>query len=366
MPMFGSRGGGSSRGFGGFGINPFTGGNQSADTVVALSQRMLNGPGTASATAGGTLTLNSVSLGSYDYSIKLGNQTVSSFTTSDWFTGTQDTRSAWIAVNGNLTINSGITFTPSVRKLFTVIYVNGNLTINGTISMSQRGANHSAVGAGAILITTGTYSAVANPQISASGGAGGGKATNGTAGSSGGTGGGGGGGGAGAGVSQGAAGTSFTGGSGGGGDWSNSGSGGAASAVASGGSGGHGYGGGWYSNGGGAGNPGGNGQCESDQCGIGDYGNSGGTGTGGVLIFVVAGTYSGSGSITAAGSGGGAGYSVYGSAGGAGSGGGSITVLVLGTNSGGPSVSASGGSGGSGTGSNGGSGGTGTARVLGP
>ena len=79
-------------------------------------------------------------------------------------------------MNGNLTINSGQTFIPSVRKLFTVLYVTGNLVVNGSISMTGRGANHSGTGSSGgattavdIRIGTGTFSAVVNPQIPAAG-----------------------------------------------------------------------------------------------------------------------------------------------------------------------------------------------------
>lgn len=369
MPMLGSRGGGSSRGFGSFGINPFIGGNQSADTAVALAQRMLNGPSTASATAGGTLTLNGVSLGSYDYSIKTAAQTVSSFTSSDWFTTTQDTRSAWVAVNGNLTINGGITFAPSVRKLFTVIYVNGNLTINGTVHMNALGANHSGTGssggattAGAIRIVNGTYSSVTNPQIPASGGAGASPqayfyvGVAGTAGTAGGTGGGGCGSGYDLAGGYGAGGTSFCGGAGGGGARVYT----PGNGVANGGKGGDGTSDGYYTTGGGAGNPGG-----SSPYGDGNGGSfPGGSGSAGVVILACTGTLSGTGAIYSNGPAGGL-VAVGGGAGG----GGSITVLCN-TNSssfgtfqaiGGYATSAYGVSTG---GYDGGAGGAGTARIL--
>ena len=180
----------------------FAGGNQSADTIQALAQAMLLGGQTTSPTAGGTLTINGESLGSYDYLIKKGSQTISSFAASDWFTSTEDTRSSWIVVDGDLTINSGQTVIPSVRKLFTVLYVRGNLAVNGSISMTARGANHSGSGnsggsttAAAIRIINGTYSGVTNPQVPSSGGGGGsgtssGLGGDGSAGSSGGGGGG--------------------------------------------------------------------------------------------------------------------------------------------------------------------------------
>ena len=42
-------------------------------------------PANVAPTAGGTLTINSQSLGSYDYCIKHGNQTVSSFSNTDFY-----------------------------------------------------------------------------------------------------------------------------------------------------------------------------------------------------------------------------------------------------------------------------------------
>lgn len=343
--------------------NNFAGGNQSANDLRAFTAGMVARPAQA-VTAGGTLTINGQSLGSYDYTIKQGDQTISSFTVGDWFTTTEDTRNAIITVNGNLTINSGQTFIPSVRKLFTCIYVNGNLTVNGAISMSSRGANHNGTGnsGGAVtaaaikLIADGTYGGVTNPQVPAAGGSGGGQGSVGAAGSGGGTGGGSGGtGGTGQG-GAGAAGTSFTGGSSGGSSWN---AGGGAGTVR-GGAGGNAACGGSGSNGGGAGNPGGT------SCG-GGPGNAQ-SGTGGVLIIYVTGTYSGSGSITATGNTGGTCGPSDCNAAGNGSGGGSITVFCT-TNSTGPTPSASGGSAGSNS-SGGGSrfsgtnGGAGTARIL--
>jgi hypothetical protein len=150
----------------------------------AFAQTMLATATMSSPSAAGTLTINGVSLGSYDYIVKQGAHVISAFTSADWFTATQDTRSAWIVINGNLTINAGITVIPAVRKLFTVVYVQGNLTLNGNISMSLRGANHSGTGtsggavtAAAIRIATGTFSGVSNPTILSAGGNGGSGAT---------------------------------------------------------------------------------------------------------------------------------------------------------------------------------------------
>lgn len=340
--------------------NNFPGGNQAVATLKDIMESMAGRP-SESVTAGGTLTIDGVALGSYDYTIKQGNQTVSSFTVGDWFSTTQDTSSALIAVNGNLTINAGITFTPSVRKLFTCIYVNGDLTVNGSITMTARGANHSGTGnssgattAGNIkLIEDGTYGGVTNPQIPATGGAAVGGNSNGSTGVNGGTGGGGGGTTTGSG-GGGAAGTSFGGGAGGGSAWSATGG----TGVANGGAGGNGACGGSGANAGGAGNPGGSG-CNTAT--------GSGTGTGGVLIIYVTGTYSGSGSVTSVGSTGG-GCTSNCHAAGPGSGGGSISIFCT-TNSAGPTPAATGGSRGSMGGNSGDRkqgyfGGAGTARIM--
>jgi hypothetical protein len=182
---------------------------------------------------GGTATVNSVNVGLFDYVYKTGNQTPTS-DMSEWFTGANDARSAWVLVDGDLTVNSGVMFRPPTRKLFTVVYVTGDLAVNGTMTMTTRGANHNGTGesggavtAADLRIATGTFSAVVDPQVPAAGGAGGAggsnaAGSNGSAGSAGGTGGGGGGTGLGSsprvGVGgDGSSGTSFSGGSGGGG-----------------------------------------------------------------------------------------------------------------------------------------------------
>jgi hypothetical protein len=301
---------------------------------------------------GGTLTINSEDLGEYDYTVVDGNTTISSFTVGDWFTSNEDSHSSVIVVKGDLTINAGQVLTPAVRKLFTALYVTGTLTVNGEISMTARGAKHSTVSAAAIRIATGTYGAVANPEIPSSGGSGaaGVQFTNSGGTGSTGTGGATGGGGSGAHVTgtgrsgAGADGTSFSGGSGGASGSSsgvdedagdpNGGEGGSADDANS---------------GGGAGNPGGAGVSN---------GINGEDGTGGVLIIKCA-TLAGSGEIRALGSDGGSGNN-----GGGASGGGSITVLA-GTDSSSITPSAAGGTGGAGSpGRNGGDGGAGTSRVI--
>jgi len=129
-------------------------------------------------TAGGTLTINSqtVSAG-YDYTVHTGNVTVSSYSNGDFFTSTADSRVACIHITGNLTINSGQTFIPGVRKPGAYIYVGGDLVLNGEISMSARGANHSSSGSNLtsvpIRIIDGTHGSYSDPTIPATGGTGG-------------------------------------------------------------------------------------------------------------------------------------------------------------------------------------------------
>jgi hypothetical protein len=326
---------------------PFSGNNQSVSDLRTLMANMINYDEIIP-TAGGSLTINGVSLSSYDYTIKRNKQLVNSFNSSEWFTDSVDTRPALIAIDGDLEITSDQTFIPSVRKLFTCIYINGDLTLNGTVSMSRRGSNHSGTGTsggyvapGNVMLATGTYSSISNPYIPSSGGAGGsssgdsgGSSYPGNVGGNG-TSGGTGGGGAGYKTSgpsftgAGTAGTSFTGGTGGGGGHGANGS----AGTTNGGKGGN-AGVGPYGSDGGAGNPGGNQNNGSP---------SNRDGTGGVLVIYVSGTIFGSGLAT-----------VEGAVGSGGSGGGSLTIFYK-TDSSTITLNAAGGSS---------SGGTGTARKL--
>jgi hypothetical protein len=164
----------------------FSAGNKSTtDLKTFFTDDLMLSNEIVTPSAGGTFALNGNALGSYDYVLKRTNQSLSSFNVSDWFTTTEDTRSALIGVAGDLTIDAGVFFTPSRRKLFTAIYVDGNLTVNGKISMSARGANHSGTGnsAGAttaadIRLATGTFGGIVNPIIPAAGSAGGATSNN--------------------------------------------------------------------------------------------------------------------------------------------------------------------------------------------
>jgi hypothetical protein len=102
---------------------------------------------------GGTITVNGTSYGGYDYRIadaaNLPTPNVlNSFTASDWFTNTTNPneRVALVVFKGNLTMSS-VTFEPSNStnnaKSFTVIYVDGNLTLSSsTVSMTRRGGEN--------------------------------------------------------------------------------------------------------------------------------------------------------------------------------------------------------------------------------
>jgi hypothetical protein len=322
--------------------NVFVGGNQSDDNIELIAKQMLSSSN-VSPTAGGTLTINGLPLGSYDYYKTSGSTTISSFSSGTYFTGTQDTRSAFCIFDGDLTLNSGQTFIPSVRKLFTVIYVNGNLTVNGAFKMTARGANHSATTKQNIKMISGTYSSVTDATIPATGGSGatGNSGTGGTA--IRGSGGGGGGGTDNQPAGDGASGTCFSGGGGGsGGDDQTGGN-----AVANGGRGGNANG---QNAGGGAGNPAGTNR------GLSTGQNSG---TGGTLLIYCTGTLSGSGSVQAKATD--AGTPSGGYRGGGGAGGGIVQIFC---NSGSISTNVAGGAGTTATGGSGGSGGAGADDIY--
>lgn len=269
-----------------------------ATSLYARAVQLAALPNTAP-TAGGLLVINGQTVGNHDYSIA-GSTILASMVDAEWFTPTNDTVSSWVIIKGNLTINSGVNLRPNARKLFNVVYVTGNLTVSGTMSMRQRGANHSGLGNSAglvepvpIRIYNGSIGGFTNPTIPALGAAGGaalGPSTDELAGVVGGSstsliGTAGGGSGASGGAfnapakgGDGAQGTCFGGGAGGGGAYEGT----AGNGGSYGGEGGARFNGAVR----GAGNPG-------------DF--SATTGTGGVLIVIVEGNYSGAGNITSAG-----------------------------------------------------------------
>jgi hypothetical protein len=279
----------------------------------------------------------------------------------------------------DLTISAGHTMTVNNRNKGLFIYVSGNCVINGTLSMSSKGAIASGAVSGFNKNTqpvtssgwssettnqTGEYS-FASFDIGAVGGialgindpgAGVSKASIGANGSAGANGACGGGGQGGAGTwsngtnhsrgGGGSAGTSFSGGAGGAGSTcqsgqntggsgvSNGGAGGAASSSAAAGG----------CIGGGAGNPGGAGV---------NSGTTGSSGTGGLIVLIVAGnlTIGASGVISSDGTVGGSGAAAAAGSGGGGSGGGALAICYAGALSNSGTIQANGGAGGaSGTG----------------
>jgi hypothetical protein len=330
-------------------VRRFSGGAFSASYIDELAQGILTGSDTT-VTTGGTFTLNGSNIGTYEYFKTSGATTISSFSAGTYFSNNRDNYGSFCVFNGDLTINNGIEFIPPVRKLYTVMYVNGNLTLNGSISMKSRGANHNGSGDSAGGVTSanlpmvaGTYSAVTNPTIPSSGGGGGGASSGGGTATRG-SGGGGGGGSNPQPGGSGSTGTAFTGGVGGGGGDNGGGSGGE-------GNGGGGGPGGGQNSSGGAGNPGGINRGS---------GHVGPQGTGGTLIVMCTGTFSGSGSLVANP------YDGHGSGGhrGGGGTGGGIVQVFCNTNSFSGSTNVSGGEGGRAAGATGANGGAGAANTY--
>jgi len=282
-------------------------------------------------TGSGSLILNNQNFGNFQYMVKRGTTSIQTgYIPTDYFSSVQDTAAAFVVIDGNLTIGAGCTFTPPVRKLFTVIYVTGNLVLDGEISKTARGANHNATGTSGflsvfpakdIMVYNGEYGDLFGatnayvPAGGASGGVGSDTSVGGTTGAFGkyGYGGNTGGGGSGGNASgttfkgNGGAGTSFSGGTGGGGAAQS----GTATTVPlpgepNGGRGGAGA----YID-----------AYNSEYDGAGNGPN----GTGGTLIVICNGTVSGSGSITSHGS---LANVNSNAAGGGGSGGGSAWLLA--------------------------------------
>jgi len=147
-----------------------------------------NQPNTASPIIrSGRMILNGNFAGMYDFAYHNGDlqagsvsNIIASRADSQLFTGNIDTHWALIYINGDLTIDGACEIRPPVRKLGMCIYVTGDCVVNGTVTMSNRGANHSGKG------SSGGYTVpVAIPlngtlTIPATGGAGGARATSGT------------------------------------------------------------------------------------------------------------------------------------------------------------------------------------------
>jgi hypothetical protein len=377
-------------------LSEFAQGNTSASSLFSLARNI--GPSSTESpqSGGGSITIAGQYICPYDVTLKRGDQNITTFVNTDWFTSVNDTSCSIIKVFGSMNIPSGITFRPNTRKLFTLIHVTGDLILNGIISMSERGANHvTGISAKNVQVwKDATYNGITDAYISANGASGGPAVTNNAAtsgadgsnatiGSALKTGGGGSGGvynnGAynpGPTSGSGATGSSFSGGPGGGGIYVvgtyNGAPGGDGSS--NGGSGGNGVTSGLNAStaagaGGGAGNPGGTGDAYTNPSIL-----DGSDGTGGILVVIVDGTITGSGRIESQGGAGGTYDSILGVSGGGGSGGG-IVVLMTKTNSSTVTLDATGGTGGAsygdsqavgGTppGGKGGNGGNGTTLIV--
>lgn len=246
----------------------------------------------------------------------------------------------------SLIVNAGHTLTVSNRCKGLLIYVAGDCTINGTVSMNSKGASATGSYAHYVYQSKNYYGNFLpmyqfnSVKLYGSGSGGGAASSNGLSKGDGYTGGGGGGYNGGVGSS----GTSWGGGSGGGGG---------PSATAGANYGGKGGAGSAANTGGGAGNTGG---------AAGPGGSGGSTGTGGVIIFVVKGTFTlgNTGIITANGAAGGAGSA----GGGGGSGGGRIVILYnQGYVNNGGTITTNGGTGGGTSPTKGGDGGAGSITI---
>lgn len=355
-------------------LREYVSGDIAAGSLLQVSRNFLGPSDVQTPRSGvGTISVDDKYICPYDVTLKRGSYSLSTFTESEWFTNQSDGRCAFIKVFGDLNIPSGTTVRPEKRKLFTVLHVTGDLNLDGTISMSERGAFHNATtGSGItarnIRVVNGTFSGITNPYISSSGTSGGSAVTTtqtqeGEQGTPVGTvnaalkTGGGGSGGAYTGVASvtvisgsGSSGTSYSGGSGGGGVYSvrnatNTPTGG--SAGVDGGFGGFAAISGVDSEipgsaGGGAGNPGGTGASDINPPPSSLNGTSG---TGGIIVVIVDGNLTGSGTIEARGGDGGTYNSQYGVSGGGGSGGG-IAVLITKSNQSSVALDVSGGLGG--------------------
>lgn len=119
-------------------VETFTGGNASFDSLYELARAVASGSIAATTpTRAGTLSINGEDLGTYSLVRKEGNQTTTSFTSSDWFTSDEDDNCAFVVVNGNWDINNSQIVRPPVRKLCMVVYVTGNLTFGSGTALGN-------------------------------------------------------------------------------------------------------------------------------------------------------------------------------------------------------------------------------------
>lgn len=353
--------------------DPPSGGGGTATSLFDRAVEISEAPSNLTPVPGGMVTNLGAVIGEHSYRIADGPVVIGSgWVPSDWFNAVEDVESSWIVIKGDLTIDAGVIFTPEVRKLFMMVYVTGDLILNGQISMTRRGANHSGdLYSGGFTAPSDIY-VKSGAIIPALGGEGGAwiqsdNATGRTGNAlSGGSGGGGGGGTcwsssygpADAGGGAGAQGTCFSGGPGGGGSRA------ASHELGDAGPNG-GFGGptpGDYAAGGVGGSGAGNiSPTSREPYGLTGASRPGENGTGGTLIVAVAGSISGSGSLTSAGGKGG--NSTGDASAGGGSGGGIVLQMTDSITKAATSVSG-GARGTSGYRGSGGIGGAGTARTV--
>lgn len=116
-------------------IESFEGGDVAYDSVYEMVHDMASSPLDAETPrTGGVATINGQAI-PYSFVIKKGDQTVSTFTESEWFIDDADTTCAIVVVNGNLTLNNAINFRPATRKLCSFLYVTGNITYGAGIAL---------------------------------------------------------------------------------------------------------------------------------------------------------------------------------------------------------------------------------------
>jgi hypothetical protein len=119
-------------------IENFLGGDVEYDSLYDMARAIAASPISSSVPrTGGSLTIDGEDLGNYSFVLKKGDQTVSTFTESDWFTSDADDNCAFVVVNGNLTINGDRIIRPANRKLCTVVYVTGNLTYGAGVALGN-------------------------------------------------------------------------------------------------------------------------------------------------------------------------------------------------------------------------------------
>jgi hypothetical protein len=310
------------------------------------------------------LTVNSLLVTpSFSYAKRTGaSLTIDAAALAELVGSADDARPLFVVLDGDATFSESATIP---RRPFVRFYVTGTATVDAGVTLTVRGANHSATGSDLTAvdirdITSADFDGIANPGVPAAGGAGGaaivgavGAGNAGSAGTAGGMGGGGSGAASGGTSGAGAAGSAYSGGPGGGGE---SGGATAVAGAARGGKGGDGAVGatGDRGAGSGAGNPFGAGASRGSGVGGGGADFTSGN------FAIFAGTLAGSGTVASNGGKGGD-ATGFGRGGGGGGGGVAKAYVMINTFSG--AFAANGGAAGTGNSANGGAGGLGSAGV---